>query len=895
MHLIEFQREKDKNITCHSYNERIRKNKKDILVMLMKRTISRIVASSVAMMMILGSTAGMCLASRASKDVAGYDTTCYDDADTEEYKPGFEDYTFAPGEEPTDFSDISPVKINSTNFPDANFRAIISSSTYDKDRNGTLSAEEIGTTINIHCESSNIKSIKGVEYFVNLQGLWCRDNQISSMNISALTDLRGLWCSENNFTSIDMSHNPELYWVYCYDCKLTSLDVTKNPKMAFIECNTNPIPSLDLSKCPELEHLMCGSCNLTSLDVSNNPKLGHLDAFRNHLKSLNVSNNPKLKRLDIWDNAGLGSVDVSACSGLQTYNCAHNDVTSLDVSHNPELMKLICSYNDITSLNLSNNPKLVYLDCACNDITSLDLSHNPALHFLQAFTNPFTTLDIGYCQFLIKTYNEGVMRSEYKVCKGHSWTIDFGGDDSTGGDTKYFLCFDDAATLITTPKYVDPLRIPGHIPPEASSTDLITREALVQTLYEMAGSPAVSGTSRFKDVVAGEWYEAAMIWGESKAICVGYPYVSSDTFGIGQWVEREDLMYMLMRYSEAVGYLRAIDFGRADDFMDYFDVDFYCWEAVTWAATWNIMVGKGDPNAPKEQRRIDPHGYATKEEVTTMIERMYEKNNVSKPVKIAPVPSITPPPLVPGPSFEDFIERMYVVALNRASEPEGKAFWMDKILNEGFSGGRVAIGFLVEAPEFLNRGLSDSDFIDVLYKTFFDRDPDADGKAFWLGHLATDMTRDQIVRGFVDSTEWCNLCANYGVKSGATNAKAQRASNNAIMFATRLYTECLGRNPEASGLSFWSLRLTNLESTGAEAARDFFCSKEFKNLNLDDTQYVTRLYKTFMDREPDADGMQFWLGHLSTDMTREQVLKGFAESQEFTNICRSYGIERGSL
>ena len=253
------------------------------------------------------------------------------------------------------------------------------------------------------------------------------------------------------------------------------------------------------------------------------------------------------------------------------------------------------------------------------------------------------------------------------------------------------------------------------------------------------------------------------------------------------------------------------------------------------------------------------------------------------------------PQPVKEPSFEDFIERMYVVALNRQSEPEGKAFWMDKVKNEGFTGGRVAIGFLIEAPEFLNRNLSDSDFVDVLYKTFFDRSADEGGKAFWMGHLATDMTREQVVRGFIDSTEWCNLCAYYGVKSGAPNAKAEKPSNNALKFATRLYTECLGRTPDEGGLQFWALRLTNLESSGYEAAKGFFESTEFMNKNVDDTTYVKLLYRTFMGRDYDQGGLEFWLGHLSTDMNRLQVLQGFAQSQEFTNICNEYGIDRGNI
>ena len=104
---------------------------------------------------------------------------------------------------------------------------------------------------------------------------------------------------------------------------------------------------------------------------------------------------------------------------------------------------------------------------------------------------------------------------------------------------------------------------------------------------------------------------------------------------------------------------------------------------------------------------------------------------------------------------------------------------------------------LIEAPEFLNRGLNEDDFVETLYLTFFDRASEAAGKKFWVDGLKSGkLTREDVIMGFIDSKEWCNLCADYGVKSGAPTAKAEHASKNAINFATRLYTECLGREPE---------------------------------------------------------------------------------------------------
>ncbi|MBR6403742.1 MAG: leucine-rich repeat protein [Eubacterium sp.] len=523
------------------------------------------------------------------------------------------------------------VTINEDNFPDPNFRAVISGRDYDRDGNGILSAREIGLTLNIYCEGMDIKSLDGVEYFTNLQGLWCKDNQIETMDISHNKDLRGLWCSGNKFTSLDLSANKELVWVYCYDCNISSLNVKNNPKMEFIECNTNPIKTLDVTHNPELTHLTCGSCELTKLDLSKNPKLAHLDAFRNKLKKLDVTNNPKMKRLDIWDNPGLGSINISNNPGLQYYNCAHNDVSMIDVSNNPELTKLICSYNHIKKMDISKNSKLVYLDCAVNSISSLDLKNNQKLRFLQAFTNDFKTLNIGNNPFLIKTYKEGVKKNEYAVCKGHSWTIDYGGDTSTGGDNILFLCFDDKVTLKSKStgtvsveeKYSD-------LDSGVSEKDLVKREQLVKTLYEMAGSPSVKGLkSRFTDVKSGSSYEKALLWGEKNAICVGYPDITYNTFGVGKWLTRQDLVFMLMRYSEVKGYKRAIDFGRSDDYIDYYDIDFDHWEAVCWSATWNILEGKGKVGAPKEEQKFDPYGRVTKTELKATVKRLLEVNGIS--------------------------------------------------------------------------------------------------------------------------------------------------------------------------------------------------------------------------------------------------------------------------
>ena len=521
--------------------------------------------------------------------------------------------------------EIKPAVINSANFPDDTFRNILSGSDYDKDGNGTLDEKEISEILNIYCEGKGIKSLKGIEYFTALQGLWCKDNEISEMDLSHNRDLRGIWCSGNRFTELDFTPNPRLVWVYCFDCELKSLNVSNNPRMAYIECNTNPLTRLDVTHNPELEHLTCGTCEITSLDLSNCPMLSHLDAFQNKLTSIDLSNNPKMKRLDIWNNEGLGNVDISTLKDLEYYNCANNGVTgTLDMSKNPHLMMLNCGWNrGITALDISKNPELAWMNCGSCSIGTLDLSHNPKLYFLWAFDNSFKTLNIGDNPRLMYVYNNGVYADAPNV-GGWEKSIDHGGSHEYFDELDYWFCIGNGVTVTTTTGNTADVS-DSHLDTNdglTSSDNILTREAAMQKLYEMAGKPAVSGSSDFSDVAGGSAYDAAITWGKQNHICFGYPNIYSDTFGLGQSVTREDLALMIHRYAEYEKYKSAFDYGRTDNFSDFFDIDFYAWGAFTWAIQWEIL--------PKRGNFVYPHGRVTVTEFNSGLDTLLELNGVSR-------------------------------------------------------------------------------------------------------------------------------------------------------------------------------------------------------------------------------------------------------------------------
>ncbi|MBB5264157.1 hypothetical protein HNP82_001262 [Catenibacillus scindens] len=113
-------------------------------------------------------------------------------------------------------------------------------------------------------------------------------------------------------------------------------------------------------------------------------------------------------------------------------------------------------------------------------------------------------------------------------------------------------------------------------------------------------------------------------------------------------------------------------------------------------------------------------------------------------------------------------------------------------------------------------------------------------------------------------------------------------------FVNRLYTNLLQREADDSGLVSWTEVLKSGREQGVKVAQGFVESNEFKSRTLSDTEYIKILYRTFLGREADTNGLNSWLAVLDSGLSRMHVFKGFAESDEFTKICQQYGIQRGN-
>ena len=237
-----------------------------------------------------------------------------------------------------------------------------------------------------------------------------------------------------------------------------------------------------------------------------------------------------------------------------------------------------------------------------------------------------------------------------------------------------------------------------------------------------------------------------------------------------------------------------------------------------------------------------------------------------------------------------FVQRLYEKVFQRSADETGLNNWSTKLYNGTTTGATTAWNFFF-SPEFLNKNTSNEQYVDILYQALFDRDADASGKQNWVDLLNNGVSRTYVLKGFTDSEEFNQLCSVYGIQQGTITTTENRDKNPQVTaFANRLYTIALDRSADVNGLNDWTGKLLDKTQTPEQVASGFVFSQEMTNRNLSNQEFVTMLYQTMMDREPDEDGLNDWVTQLQSGTSRQTVFRGFANSTEFDNIVREYGL-----
>ena len=330
---------------------------------------------------------------------------------------------------------------------------------------------------------------------------------------------------------------------------------------------------------------------------------------------------------------------------------------------------------------------------------------------------------------------------------------------------------------------------------------------------------------------------------------------------------------------------------------------FIKWDKVTSAASYTIYRADSEDGEFKEIGKVTALEYAdenTKKDQTYYykVEAVSAKGNKGAISDVVAIQSKrTDKPLTEEElqklAVLDFVKRLYTEVLDRNADPIGLKDWSEQLLNGTKQGAEVARGF-IDSKELQDRALTNTDFIIMLYHTFFDREPDEIGMKYWKEMLESGMSRTYVFRGFAESIEFTKICEKYGIIRGKVDLTEPMDQNEGVTrFVVRCYRLCLNREPDKVGLNSWCQGILDNTCSAKKTAYGFIFSTEFLNKNMSDDQYVTTLYRTFLDREPDADGKQTWINALNGGLTRFDVFNGFADSVEFKNLCESFGVNPG--
>ncbi len=144
-------------------------------------------------------------------------------------------------------------------------------------------------------------------------------------------------------------------------------------------------------------------------------------------------------------------------------------------------------------------------------------------------------------------------------------------------------------------------------------TGTTTRAQIVQILYNLEGTPAVSGTTPFTDLTAN-WYKPAILWAYQNNVVAG---TSPTTFDPDQPVTREQIAVILTQYMFHVLKMeRTWTPADLSTFPDGANVSGWAKEAMQDAVALGLINGT---KAPDGKVYLDPQGSAARQQVATIL------------------------------------------------------------------------------------------------------------------------------------------------------------------------------------------------------------------------------------------------------------------------------------
>ncbi|MBO7069035.1 MAG: hypothetical protein J6W52_10245 [Bacteroidaceae bacterium] len=312
------------------------------------------------------------------------------------------------------------VKIDETNFPDANFRAWVLSQPYGAD--GVLKKKEIADVKKIEVSRLGIKNLKGIEYFTALEELYCGYNQIKGDDMDALIkylprinpsklmeNYNGTFhiTNNSNLSNREVMNKFGVGNLYAIGSENEQNVMTAKQVSAAQAKGWTPFASNGFEW-----YKYAGARDQKAQGIVINEENFPDKIFRKCLIPFDIDADSVLSSNEIL-SVGLLNIakrNIQSMKGIEYFtalkwlDCGGNQLTVLDLSKNTKLEGLDCSSNQLTLLDVSKNTALRELYCFKNQLPTLDVSKNDVLTELYCYTNQLTTLKVPKNSNLAKLY-----------------------------------------------------------------------------------------------------------------------------------------------------------------------------------------------------------------------------------------------------------------------------------------------------------------------------------------------------------------------------------------------------------------------------------------------------------------------------------------------------------
>ncbi len=430
------------------------------------------------------------------------------------------------------------VALDANHFPDAAFCSYVSVC-FDLNNDNSLSHEEIEaiTDINIDPEAGEISSVKGIEYFYNLESLVIGfQPTLLALDVSCNAKLNRLECIQCSVSTIDIRNCPLLmalisnvekqlfsgdglaYYYVDSDNKsglffdTSTLIITTSAEIEINEANfpdakfrsfvtdfdSDGSGTLSDEEINGVKWINCDSKSISDLTgIEFFAAMTNLNCGDNLLTNLDLSLNNALEWLYCPDNQ-LVELKLGSKPALRFLRCDNNNLTAINVSNCPVLYDLICSGNKLTSLDVSNNTILWQLFCDNNDLSTLTLGRHSIsyggqnLHGIHCQNNKLSSIDISECDLICEVIS--APDAFHSNANNIWWKCET--DDGAQG------LHVDSGVQITTKQEIITARIPDlnktlHIPEDTESIEDMAFENIAAEIIFIPNSVKNIGSRAF--------------------------------------------------------------------------------------------------------------------------------------------------------------------------------------------------------------------------------------------------------------------------------------------------------------------------------------------------------------------------------------------------------------